>query len=306
MSYYPGQIPLHHDFVGPDGKVNQIWSFWLQNFVSALPPPGQSFVINADPNLVGQQYLYQGTTNDRPLTPPQPSSIFIETDTGATYISNGPNWELQDPAYTGDVTKPQNSTTLTLATVNPTPGTYGSPTSIPVFTVNNKGLVTGSYQVPINTTGNLPGGPNLSIQYNAGGVFAGSGNFLYDPTVSTLYVDNIAVGGEITFTTPITTFNNLSPLTTKGDLLTYDGTNNTRLPVGVDGRVLVADSTQPTGLRWSAVTPGGGSNDVPYLLLTGETYTLPVNKQNSFVLNIEIQSGAYLEIDGYLTQLINQ
>lgn len=305
MSYYPGQIPLHYDFVGPDGKVNQQWAFWLQNFINGLPPPGSSYVINADPTIVGDQYLYQGTTTQRPLTPPQPSSIFIETDTGATYIANGPNWELQDPAYTGDVTKPQNSTTLTLNTVNLGPGTFGSGSTIPVVTVNSKGLVTGSYEVPITVPTITPGGPNNSIQFNAGGTFAGTGNFLYNPGTSTLSVPNIAVSGQITFTTPITTFNNLSPLTTKGDLLTHDGTTNTRLPVGVDGQLLVADSSQPTGLSWQTITITGSDN-VPYLLLTGETYTLPVNKQANFVLDIEIQSGAYLDIGGYLTELINQ
>ena len=43
-----------------------------------------------------------------------------------------------------------------------------------------------------------------------------------------------------------------SPLTTKGDLFTYD-TDDARLPIGIDGQALIADSTQATGLKWDNV-----------------------------------------------------
>ena len=46
---------------------------------------------------------------------------------------------------------------------------------------------------------------------------------------------------------------NLSPLTTKGDLMTKSGlipNNNIRIPVGTDDQVLSADSTATGGLRW--------------------------------------------------------
>jgi hypothetical protein len=59
-------------------------------------------------------------------------------------------------------------------------------------------------------------------------------------------------------------------LTTKGDLLTSDGTGLVRLPAGTDGQVLVSDSSQTAGLVWrppgygatanvGAIFDGGGS-----------------------------------------------
>src|SRR5690348_8691018 len=49
-----------------------------------------------------------------------------------------------------------------------------------------------------------------------------------------------------------------SPLTTKGDLYGYD-TSNARIPVGANGTVLTADSTQALGVKWGTVS---GTGDV--------------------------------------------
>jgi hypothetical protein len=46
-----------------------------------------------------------------------------------------------------------------------------------------------------------------------------------------------------------------SPLTTKGDLYTFD-TADARLGVGADGTVLTADSVEATGLKWVAPSSG--------------------------------------------------
>lgn len=47
-----------------------------------------------------------------------------------------------------------------------------------------------------------------------------------------------------------------SPLTTKGDLYTFS-TVNARLGVGADGTILIADSTQATGIKWGAAPASG-------------------------------------------------
>lgn len=49
----------------------------------------------------------------------------------------------------------------------------------------------------------------------------------------------------------------LSPLTTKGDLLTY-GAANARLPVGANGQALVADSAEALGMKWANVSSSTG------------------------------------------------
>jgi hypothetical protein len=64
-----------------------------------------------------------------------------------------------------------------------------------------------------------------------------------------------------------------SPLTTKGDIFTYD-TDDTRLPVGTDGQFLKADSTQPTGLKWETASGTGdllASNNLSELTPTAAT-----------------------------------
>jgi hypothetical protein len=54
-------------------------------------------------------------------------------------------------------------------------------------------------------------------------------------------------------------FDALSPTTTKGDLIVSDGTDNIRLPVGVDNYVLTADSAQASGIKWAVATGSGAT-----------------------------------------------
>lgn len=57
-------------------------------------------------------------------------------------------------------------------------------------------------------------------------------------------------------------FNNLSPATTKGDLVAYS-TVAARLGIGTNGQVLTADSSETTGMKWGA--GGNGSGEINYI-----------------------------------------
>ena len=72
-------------------------------------------------------------------------------------------------------------------------------------------------------------------QYDAGILY-------FTSTGVSIFYDYIQAGGA-------------SPLTTKGDLYTFS-TSDTRLPVGTNGQVLTADSSEPTGLKFATPTTG--------------------------------------------------
>jgi hypothetical protein len=58
-----------------------------------------------------------------------------------------------------------------------------------------------------------------------------------------------------------------TPLTTKGDLLSFASAGLARLPVGTNGQILSADSAEPTGLKW--INPPASSP----LTSKGDLYT---------------------------------
>lgn len=81
----------------------------------------------------------------------------------------------------------------------------------------------------------------------------------YDPVTNTIRIGDGTPGGKLVHDVT----GGGSPLTTKGDIFTFD-TGNAALPVGTDNYVLTADSSTATGLSWQAPASSG----VPGLTIT--------------------------------------
>lgn len=92
-------------------------------------------------------------------------ALGVAADTGILYEFNGTAWQpiASNASYVGGInaitgltgdgtaTGPGN-VALTLATVNPNVGTFGTSSDVPVFTVNGKGLITALVEIPIQIT----------------------------------------------------------------------------------------------------------------------------------------------------------
>ena len=73
-------------------------------------------------------------------------------------------------------------------------------------------------------------------------------------------------------------FDNIAPLTTKGDLLVRTASDNVRLPAGPDNQVLMTDSTKPEGVKWAPQV-----FVLPFSEITGTTQAMAVN--NGYIAN---------------------
>lgn len=94
-------------------------------------------------------------------------------------------------------------------------------------------------------------------------------NLTHDSIGGTLGISKGGTGQ----TTQTAAFDALSPLTTKGDIVVNNGTNDIRLPVGTNTYVLTADSAEASGVKWAA--GGGGTNNWGATSGTGYWATFP-------------------------------
>lgn len=133
-------------------------------------------------------------------------------------------------------------------------------------TLSVTGASTLSGAVSASSTLNVSGSTTLGSTLAVTGASTLTGAVSASSTLSVTGASTLS--GALTLGTPLTisnggtgqttktaAFDALSPLSTKGDLITYNGTNNIRFPACSNGNLLSFDSSQTSGL--TCASPGG-------------------------------------------------
>ncbi len=233
-----------------------------------------SLVLNAG----GTPGIQTGLDASKPASP-SAGSIYFATDSKTIYQYNSGAWvSIASASGSGG----------TVTNVSGTAGQVSVATgaTTPVISLANSGVTAGSYtraNITVDAFGRITtatNGANVSLTSEVAG---------------TLPIANGGTGA----TNALNAFNTLSPISTKGALISNDGTNNISLTVGANGQVLSADSTQSSGLKWVTSTNGTVTNvtgTLPIVVATGtSTPAISVNAATSSTLGV-VQAGAGISV----------
>lgn len=202
--------------------------------------PDQTVVLTA-----GTGISTSGTYPNFTITNTLPDqTVSLTAGTGISTSGTYPNFTVTNTA-------PDQVVSLTGAGTTSISGTY------PNFTITSNDQYVGTV-TSVSGTGTVNGISLSGTVTSSGSLTLGgtlSGVDLTSQVTGTLPIANGGTGQ----TTKTAAFDALSPVTTKGDLIVSDGTDNVRLPVGTDNYVLTADSTQTSGIKWALASGSGAT-----------------------------------------------
>lgn len=198
---------------------------------------------------------YQGVWNANTNTPTLTSSIgtkgyyYVVNVAGSTNLNGITDWKVGDWAIFNGSTWDKVDNTDAVSSVNGYTGAVSLVSSdIPEGLTNLYYTdIRARNAISVTTYGNSGAASysSLSGEINIPEyTLSGLGGV---PTSRTLTINGVSYDLSADRSWTIST--STSPLTTKGDIYTFS-TVNTRLPVGSDGQIIVADSSTPTGLAW--------------------------------------------------------
>ena len=212
--------------------------------------------------------------------PASPSPNQIYTANGRSWIWNGISWKVYNAL--GTISIPGGGTGLTFINASDaflSSNSAGTALTYRTFTAGSGILIT-VYPSNVVFTSTATGGGSgnvydgikgqLGYYYASGTSITGSGTGLtFDLPTNSLYISgNLSLNGTVingtwagtALTSKYGGFGSI-PTVSKGDILVGSGNTWYNLPYSAaDNQVLTIDTTQPFGVKWSAVPPAAASS----------------------------------------------
>lgn len=196
--------------------------------------------------------LPRASTTDRLTITPAVSELIFDTTLNKIYYGDGSTvGGVQLGAGAGTVTAVTGTTNRITSSGGATPAIDISSSYVGQASITTLGTITtGTWNG--TAIAQTSGGTGFNTYTTGDLLYASATNTLSKRTIGSTGNVLTVSGGLPVWSPPAAA----SPLTTKGDVYTFDTTNQ-RLGVGANGTVLTADSTAATGLKWAAATGTG-------------------------------------------------